>query len=390
MRRALIVIVFALALPHAASAQSLFNTRGLGAPSEPLDARARALGGIGVGLLGVNPSLVNPAELGGILRRGVSAALQPSTHSQTVAEGEASVSGSRFPLIGILYPLNRRVALGVGYGGYLEQSWGIEQRGTQVIDGDEVAVTDVIRSTGGLGQIRVSAAYLLTPSLSLGAMGGVITGNLERTATRAFNDSSLTLRNFSTRASWEYGGVFGGLGARYDINPGLRVGASMMLTSDIDADSATGASAPRTYGGGMQLAGGASGRVSPDLMLTVGAVRQRFPEIEGTTDQGRETWTFGGGLEYEGLRSGRRVFPFRLGVRSQELPYYGPGEEPAKEIAGSLGAGFRLAGDESGPLAVVDVGLERAKRTGLESSRLAGGLEDSMWRFTFSLALFGR
>jgi hypothetical protein len=338
----------------------------------------------------VNPSLVNPAELGGILRRGVSAALQPTAHSQSLDGGEASVSASRFPLIGLLYPLNRRMVLGVGYGGYLEQSWGISQSGTEVIDGESIEVFDVVRSTGGLGQIRVSAAYLITPALSVGAMGGVITGNVERLASRAFNDSTLTLRNYSTRVGWEYSGMFGGVGARIDLNPSLRLGASVMMTGDIDADSATGASVPRSYGGGMQVAAGASGRVTRDLMVALGATRQRYPELAGSGDTGRETWTYGGGLEYEGLRSGRRVYPIRLGVRSQELPYHGAAETPAREVSGALGIGFRLAGDEFGPLAVVDVGIERAKRTGLESSALSGGLEDAMWRWTFSLALFGR
>src|SRR5690606_15765444 len=53
MKRALSAALLALlALPAAAGAQSLFSTRGLGVPVEPVDARARALGGIGVGMLG--------------------------------------------------------------------------------------------------------------------------------------------------------------------------------------------------------------------------------------------------------------------------------------------------------------------------------------------------
>lgn len=390
MRRAILLLALAALLPQPAGAQSLFNTRGLGTPSEPLDARARALGGIGVGLLGVNPSLVNPAELGGLVRRGVSAALQPTAHSQSVGDEQADVSASRFPLIGILYPINRRIALGVGYGGYLEQGWGISQRSTQAIDGRQVEVHDVVQSTGGIGQVRLSAAYLVTPALSLGLMGGVLTGNLDRLASRAFNDTTLTLRNYATSVRWEYGGLFGGAGVRYDVNPGLRVGASFMVTGDIDADSVAGTAAPRSYGGAMQITAGASGRVTRDLLLALGAARQRFPQLAEGDHEGRETWTAGASIEYEGLRGGRRVYPVRLGARWQQLPYYGTGEEPAKELTGAFGVGFRLAGDESGPLAVVDVGVERAQRTGLDSSALAGGVEDSMWRFTFSLALFGR
>lgn len=390
MRRALLFLLAALALPQALPAQSLFSTRGLGVPIEPLDARARALGGIGVGLLGVNPSLVSPAELGGLRRRGVSAALQPTSHDQTLGGEQASVSATRFPLLGIIYPLGQQLTVGVGYGGYLEQSWGIRETGSIAVDDRSVAYEDLVRASGGLGQIRVSAAYMLTPTLSLGATGGVMTGNVDRTITRTFDDTTATLRNFSTRVVWEYSGLVGGLGARYDVNPALRVGASVTVTGDIDADSAAGTAASRSYGGALQLAAGASGRVSPDLMVALGAVRHRYPDPAGDLVAGRDTWTLGGGLEYEGLRTGRRVFPLRLGARLQELPYHGSDEEPAKEISGTLGIGLRLASDQSGPLAVVDVGVERAKRTGLESSAFTAGLEDSLWRFTFSLSLFGR
>src|SRR5690606_39001335 len=202
--------------------------------------------------------------------------------------------------------------LGVGYGGYLEQSWGVRETGTVAIDGRDVAFEDVSRASGGLGQIRLSAAYLLTPALSVGATGGVITGNVDRVVTRAFNDSTLTLRDFSTRVAWEYSGLVAGLGARYDVNEALRVGVSMTMTGDIDADSAVGAASSRTYDGALQLAAGASGRINRDLVLALGAVRHRYPEPTGDLAIGRDTWTVGGGLEYEGLRAGRRVFPLRL------------------------------------------------------------------------------
>jgi hypothetical protein len=259
-----------------------------------------------------------------------------------------------------------------------------------VIAGSRVPVEDVVSSTGGLGQIRVSAAYALAPALALGAAGGVLTGNLDRSARRTFTDSTNTLREFNTRLRWEYAGYFAAVGARADLTPALRLGVSAMFTTELTADSAAGGAAPRDYASALQLAAGASGRITGDLMLALGVVRNRYPGISGEGDLGRDTWTFGGGVEYEGLRTGRRTFPIRLGLRVQDLPYYGRDEEPAKETAGMFGLGFRLAGDEAGPLAVVDLGVERARRTGLEGTALSAGLEDSLWRVTFSLALFGR
>jgi hypothetical protein len=218
----------------------------------------------------------------------------------------------------------------------------------------------------------------------------LLTGNLDRSLTRTFSDTTATLDNFSSRLRWEYTGALGALGAAWQPMPGLRVGASLALTTDIDADSAAGPAESRSYGSAMTAAAGASGQVTPDFMVAVGVTRQRFPEIESGAEAARETWSFGGGVEYSGLRSGRRAFPIRIGGRVQELPYHGVGEEPAKEVSAGFGLGFRLAADAAGPLAVLDTGLERARRTGLAGSAVPGGIEETMWRWTFSLSLYGR
>src|SRR5690606_37403261 len=115
-----------------ASAQSLFATRGLGVPVLPVDARGAALGATGIGLLGFHTSMVNPAELAGISRRGVSAALQPVSTSVDVDGAEDGTSGTRFPLLNVLYPVSGRLVLSLGYGGYLDQTWGIVSESEQL------------------------------------------------------------------------------------------------------------------------------------------------------------------------------------------------------------------------------------------------------------------
>jgi hypothetical protein len=388
MMRPLLVLLLLLAAPLELRAQSLFAARGFGVPVEPVDARARVLGGVGVGLLGVNPSLVNPAELAAV-RRGVTAVLQPASHSIATGDGKEDVGSTRFPLLSLLYPINERLLVGLGYGGYLDQSWGVRATGTLPID-DGLDYDDVIRSRGGLAQVRVTAAYAISPTLSVGAAAGLLTGNLDRNLTRTFSDTSATHRNFSTRLRWEYSGMLGAVGAQWQPVPRVRLGASLALTSDIDADSVAGPAEPRSYGAAMIAAAGASGLLTPDLLLAIGATRHRFPEIDTPVESSRDTWAFGGGLEYSGIQSGRRSFPLRAGARVQQLPYFAVGEEPAKEVAAGVGVGFRLATDASGPLAVLDMGIERARRTGLAGDALANGVEESLWRWTFSLSLFGR
>ena len=53
MKRSLLLLALGFwALPQGVGAQSPFGVQGLGLPLEPLDARARALGGTGIGLMG--------------------------------------------------------------------------------------------------------------------------------------------------------------------------------------------------------------------------------------------------------------------------------------------------------------------------------------------------
>jgi hypothetical protein len=379
-------VLLGMAAP--AAAQSLFSTRGLGVPAYPLDARAAALGGIGVGLIGFHTSLVNPAEISGLTRRGVSAALQPVSGLSTVAGEEGGTSGTRFPLMRVIYPIADRVVATIGYGSYLEQSWTVVTESEQLIGGQTVVVNDLLRSTGGVAQLRVGAAYAVSPTFAVGAAAGLLTGNAERLAARSFTGDTLgEIRSFEDRQRWDYLAPIAVLGARWDIAGVVRLGASALLGGDLEATGRVAGAEDRTYGAPVELAAGGSARVSPLLTANAGAVWSRFPSTEGESVS-RETTRLGAGLEYQGVRSGARTFPVRLGGHWRELPYHLQGEEPAAEWVAALGVGFRL-GDPVNPAAVADIGVERGSRSGLASAALPDGVSERLWRFTFSLSLFG-
>src|SRR5690606_40549542 len=133
------------------------------------------------------------------------------------------------------------------------------------------------------------------------------------------------------------------------------------------------------YGSPLEITGGASVRVTPLLMATAGGAWSRVPETTGTT-LSTETMRVGGGLEYQGLRSGLRTYPIRLGARWSELPYHLDGETQATEFGLSGGLGFRL-GDPMDPAAVADFSVERATRSGLEGGTVADGGSEELWRF---------
>ncbi|MGH7462723.1 MAG: hypothetical protein ACREMA_17070, partial [Longimicrobiales bacterium] len=297
-RRALLVLSF-LAATAPAGAQSLFGMRGLGVAVDPLDPRARALSSLGTGLLGLNASLVNPADLAGIRRRGVVATLQPFFGSAEVAGRTDDVESTRFPLIQIMYPVRQRVVVGVGYGGFLEQSWAVSSSSSEVIGGSNVLTDEVISARGAISQARLSASFAVKPSFALGAAVGVYTGDLERQITRTFPDTTIGLIGFSRLNVWEYRGYLAALGVRVDPSNRTRIAASLTFSSDLDAEPDSSIARSHSYAMPLRFVVGGSALVAPRLLATASAQYANWSDGSdyappgtpvGTTMTGRPAW----------------------------------------------------------------------------------------------------
>ena len=394
MKRVTFAVALLIATPFTVHAQSLFGTRGLGVPMEGYDARARALSGNGVGLLGLSTSMVNPAEQAGLARRGVTAAFQPFV-GDTELQGEAdNISSTRFPLATIMYP-TRLGVFTLGYSGVLDQSFAVIAEGEEILSGDTVATRDVIETVGGIGQIRLGFARMLSANFAVGVSVGIYTGNLDRGISREYPDTTLGLRPFETHTRWSYFGPQASLGVRWDPMPDLRVGASMTWSGQLDANPQEGSEVEYEYDMPMRFAVGMSGRVARNLLANVSGSWTAWTSDDygtpGTSSAAAEQqMEIGGGLEYTEIRAGNRVFPLRIGARTSKLPFHNVGEEAPSEWAITGGIGLRLVEDDFGPLAVADIGVERATREGLASTAVPDGLKESYWRFTVSLSLFGR
>ncbi|HSL72290.1 MAG TPA: hypothetical protein VK864_18720 [Longimicrobiales bacterium] len=408
MRRFLTAVVM-LAAAAPLPAQSLFGTRGLGVPVDPIDPRARALGSIGTGLLGLNTSLVNPAELAGILRRGVTATVQPFYGSEEIGGRTDDLAGTRFPIVQLLYPVRDRYVLALGYGGFMDQSWSVVSDRQEIVGNDTVDTRDQVSATGALAQVRLSASYEASRALGFGLAIGMYTGGLERNLTRTFPDSSLALLGFSDRSNWDYRGSFATLGVRLDATSTSRFTAAVTLSSDLDANGRTDDASDVSYDMPLRFAVGASTLLSSRLLATAAAQWTGWSESTNYAAPGagsdarvvaQKTWEVGGGLEWEQLRTATRVFPLRVGFRYAQLPFRSDvltgcpetdcSFSPAKEVAGSLGLGLRLAADEFGPLAVADIAVERGRRSGWTASFDPEGLTENFWRLSVSISLFGR
>lgn len=389
MRRAYLITTLALlALAPGASAQSIFSTRGLGVPAAPTDARAHALGGIGIGLLGLNPSLVNPAEAATYPFRGVVATAQTSSREMSFGGASGQSGSSRFPLLRLIYPLKPGLVASAGYGAFLDQSWAVQTTGREVLGADTVAIKDVISADGGLAQMRAGLAYAIHPRVAVGVDAGLYTGRLVRTTNRTFADSALTgIGEFQHRAEWTQRAPLLSAGVRLDPLSVLRLAASVTWGGTLELKGADEQAKSESVKLPLQYAAGASALLAPGL---TGAVSTRFASWSRAADgfdspnAPADTWEYGAGLEWQGSTLGSARVPLRLGYHHAQLPFRFEGVTPTEWTA-TFGLGLQLARTDFGPLATLDATVDRGKRSAPGTS-----LAENFWRFTVSMGVFGR
>lgn len=371
------------------SGQSVLGTQGLGVPLEPMDARARALGGVGTGLFGGTLSPLDPASAVGLLLPTLNLTLQPYWGSGSWEDQSLKGQGTRFPLLGLAYPVRALQGMvTVTFGGYMDQRWEVEVEGTQELSGVPTPVTNTYRSEGGISSLTLGWAQRFGARLSLSVGAGYHTGSVTRTFLRSFDSlavGSSAVSVYRDGGKWQYGGPTGSLGAVWDPVDFLRVSGSMTWNGDLDAepsDDTKGSAA--TFRLPTEYRVGASGVLTPDLTLTLGAAYADWtPSSRGlSADEVVDgAWTYGGGLEWEVLRLGSRTMPLRLGMRRSTLPFLLEGEEPRESLL-SGGLGLNLSQTETFVLAGVDLSLERGTRE-------AGSFSEDFWRGTLTVRVSG-
>jgi hypothetical protein len=353
-------------------------------------------------LPGLNASLVNPADLAGIVRRGVSATIQPYYGSDRLGDAQDNLAATRFPEIQLIYPFRTNMVLSLGWGGFLDQTWSVFANGVETVGGLPVDTRDEIRSTGGLSQLRLSYAYQVSKKFSVGAFAGLFTGGVQRLLTRTFSDT-LNFATFTETNNWDYRATLGGVGFHWDPGADTRIAGVVSGSTQLQANGRTIDALNARYDMPVRVAFAASQVIGPRL-LAVGSAQwtnwnttTNFAApgtLQAAPISARKTWELGGGLEWERLRSPTRVFPLRFGFRYAQLPFTpasitGVTGTAPKEISGAVGLGLRLASDEFGPLAVADISVERGQRSGWDGA-FTGGLTENFWRISASINLFGR
>ncbi len=382
----LALLVLAAAAP--AHAQSLLSSRGLGLPLVATDGRGVALGSMGIGLIGGELSVVDPAAAARLRIPSVGFSFQTSWADFEGDGAAGDFSGTRFPYISLGYPATFGTVT-VSFGGLLDQRW--TSSSTERIDldgqGSMGVVTDEFQSDGGISSVRLGLARSLTDNVDVGLQIGRNIGDVSRVFTRSFDslDVGSTLPTFQIGGRWSYRGWIASLGAAADLGDILHVAAAYTWSSDLDAlpDENT-AGAEATFALPDEIRVGATAVLSPQLRAVLGMHRAGWSSVDGSFDDSgaRDTFAWGGGVEWGGASILGKPSQLRLGYRDTPLPFTTDGAADPGESAFSAGLGMDLLTSGEVLLARLDLALERGMRQ-------AGGFEERFWRLATSVRLSG-
>jgi hypothetical protein len=388
-RRALLSAILLLgAAPAVGAAQSLFSVGGLGAPVEAGDARIRALGGVGIGLPGAGLSLKDPAHAAGLLLPTVTATMQTVSAEGSRSGVAVGLDATRFPHLGLAYPVGERGMALFQYGSFLDQRWSVERRLNLDFEGGPVQVTDTFRSDGGVSSLLVGGAYGVAPWLSVGVTAGLHTGSLRRTFIREFNQDQIgaPVEPFVSTGGWDVSGPVAVLGVKLSPLPLLQASASVTWSGALEARAEEGdeEAEDREFTLPLEIRAGVSTVLTPALSASLGLSWADWSDTgdDPTPGGAWSALSVGGGVEWTGGSFLGRTSPVRLGFRRAEFPFEVDGERPV-ESSFAVGSGLVLAEVEGVPLAGLDLSVERGSRT-------AADLSEDFWRTTLTLRLSGR
>ena len=389
-RRFALVALLALITPACASAQSLLNGAGLGVPTDPLDARTRALGGVGIGLQG--PALLgsDPAAAANFLLPTLVMTAQPSWVDYGRQSGDAGTfRGTRFPNLGIAYPAFGAVVT-LSLESFLDQRYQAQRAVPLDLGEGPIEATDRFTSNGGVSQVRLGFAKAVGPKVRVGVSTGSYTGSLTRRFERLFPEATdsttaTQVERYQAGGLWGYSGATLTGGASVLLGTFAQVAGSLTWSTALDAkpsdDTAGGA---RTFDLPLQVRLGATAILAPGLSVSAGFTSADWSAVDDDLTEGTSTGitnSFGVGVELSRARLFGREAPLRFGYRRSDLPFaLGPGPATEKLWAGGIGLNLSQIGELV--RAGVDLALERG-------DRVDTSLSESFWRATLTVKVAG-
>ncbi|NNK47826.1 MAG: hypothetical protein HKP01_03035 [Gemmatimonadetes bacterium] len=382
---AVAVAVSPLAVSGPLHAQTPTTDLGLGYPVQPLDARAAALGGTGIGLYGGSFSSRNPADLTMFSNPAIGGTLGPESVKLKTIEGEQSTGRSRFVVMQGVLPY-QQWRFGLNVNAELDQDWDVLLADTLRTGFGDYPYLESRQHDGGVSSVGLSVAYRLGP-LGLGVEGSALTGSLRQVFRRTFDpavgDPSNQIGGALGDARWAFSGWRFRAGLTGEIGRRGIVSAAITSYTQLKAEKDTFGIAigTQTFDMPLEVAIGGSVVLTQKLML---AAAGGWKGWSGTNfrlfdTQSADVMWAGGGLEYLGVRLVGLPIPLRAGYRYTDLPFYGGDFEQLSESAFTFGFGARIAGGR----AALDFGVEIGSRGDLETT----GTEESFQRLSLSLGI---
>lgn len=383
--RLLLALALVLAFgPAPAAAQSFLGFRALGVPIETAGGRALALGNIGIGLAEVAVSPTDPAASARLQLPTVTVSMQPSWGDYSMGDQNGTTRTTRFPLIAIGYPAARGGVVTVSLAGHMEQRWVGVRNQVVRLGGVDVPIEDSFRTDGGTSVARLGWAQPLGERFSVGVSAGLYVGRLNQVFDRQMDSLAVgtEVRPYSEAYQWAYSGYALAAGFGFDPHQLIHLGGAIEWSSALAETPSEGTTGGvNRYDIPLRISVGATGRLTPRLLLNGSMVYQDWSEAGGFADgvvSGRRT-SWGAGLEWRAVQRESRSIPVRGGYRSGSPPFRFQSQDPG-ETAWSLGLGFNLVEFEGTRMGWIDLAVERATRTSLP-------LDESFWRGTISLGI---
>ncbi len=358
MRRATLLLAL-ISAPAALAAQaSQFSIRGLGEPGREVSTRALALGGA-FGLFD-GESSINPAALATLTT--VTALFTASGDYRTATNPQGTMSGrdTRFPQILVGGPIpHHPFAIGISYSLYADRDFTIASDGTASPRGVVVPVHDTLSSRGGVDDLRLGAAWVQGPHLSIGGAFHFLTGSNRLASRRYWEDTSYTSPQDLAELSYTGTGV--SVGVMWQPVRSVQLAGSFrhdgLLTVQRDSTGSPPVPFATATIGVVPLPNtiDVALRVipSPRLALSVSGISRNWSVADSSlVAQGspgaRNTVELNAGLELFRDVGRPLKYPLRLGARWATLPFELIDAPQPHEYGFSIGTGRRFAQDRGG------------------------------------------
>lgn len=370
MRPALIAAaLLSILSPAESAAQSFLGFRALGSPVLASDGRTIGVGNIGIGLSGLEVSVVDPSTAARLILPTVTASMQPSWGSFEVGDQTGSSRTTRFPLIGIAFPiLEAHGTATLTLAGFMEQQWTGERTEAVQLGDRLVLVEDRFETTGATSVARLGWAQRIGNRLAIGVSAGSYVGRLEQLFDRSLDSLAVsggTVRPYNEFHAWRYSGYTFTAGVSGDPHNLVHLAAAAEWSGDISEsprDDTPGG--VNTYSVPLRLSGGATLRLTSRLQINGSVAYQDWSSATGFRDRvvSDLKLSFGGGLEWRAIEQEARSFPLRIGYRRVAPPFRYRRYNPVEHLL-SAGVGINFVEDAGIRFGWIDLAAEYGIRS---------------------------